>query len=535
MKILHRLLIISLLLIPTYSWAALPATGVIEIRSSATAGNINGCGFNSARGGTDYTLQDAAQLTNTDGSGTGTTDFTSLGSTFTDAMKGNYLHITASTGLTVGWYEIVSVTSATVVVLDRTPGTGTVTTFYIGGACPLNSTLDDDLFEIGVAGNVFYIKNGSYTIGETISIAAVGGAQDPIKIIGYNSTRTDAPTGATRPIMTLGANAITLGTNWELYSSIWTGNAASTIIVIGLEGKVIACKITNTRTAANGTALNLGADSLVVNTEVVSYRGMAITSSTRVTILSSYIHDSNIGVQYTGNATMTILDSIIADNVGQAISFTAATANGILVANTTLYGSENTTGTGLSITTTGAVNIRIINSIVYGFVTGVSHVDSSQVESYDNYNAYNNNDADVSGWTKGSNDISTAPGFTSVAQLTGATATTSGSVLTQSGGDFSTVTDNVDFLYLVSGTGITAGKYLITSHTGTTVTLDIAPGTDATADKVWQITTGHNFAVGANMKAFGFPGVFPAALTTGYIDIGAVQRIEPAGGTTVRR
>ena len=57
------------------------------------------------------------------------------------------------------------------------------------------------------------------------------------------------------------------------------------------------------------------------------------------------------------------------------------------------------------------------------------------------------------------------------------------------------VVDGRDFLYLVSGTGITAGIYGITAHTSTTITLDIAPGTDATADKVWQITTGRNFAI----------------------------------------
>lgn len=537
MKNLLKLLIVGLLcLIPSIGWSALPATGVIEIRYSATAGNVNGCGFNAARSGTDYTLQDAAQLTNTDGSGTGTTDFTSLGSTFTDAMKGNYLHITASTGLTIGWYEIVSVTSATVVVLDRTPGTGTATTFYVGGACSLNSTLDDDLFEIGIAGNVYYIKYNasSYTLGEAVTIAATGGAQNPIKIIGYNSTRTDAPTGATMPTINSAANGLSTTANWELYNFIITGTA-STVLTTGTDAKIINVKAINTNTIAARTALSLGGDAIAIGVEAISYRGNAISASGRAFIYGCYLHDSDIGYLNSSTVSSEVSNTIIAGNVTAAIRFSGVIVNGVTVSNTTLYGSENTTGIGLSITASGASNIRLINSIIYGFVTGVSHVDSSQVESYDNYNAYNNNDTDVSGWTKGANDITTAPGFTSVAQLTGTTATTSGSVLTQSGGDFSTVTDNVDFLYLVNGTGITAGKYLITSHTATTVTLDIAPGTDATADKIWQITTGHNFAVGVNMKAYGFPGAFPAGLTTGYMDIGAVQRVEPAGGTTVRR
>ncbi len=37
-----------------------------------------------------------------------------------------------------------------------------------------------------------------------------------------------------------------------------------------------------------------------------------------------------------------------------------------------------------------------------------------------------------------------------------------------------------------------------------------------------------NFTVGTNMKAKAFPGTFPGGLSTGYLDIGAVQRVEPA-------
>ena len=107
-------------------------------------------------------------------------------------------------------------------------------------------------------------------------------------------------------------------------------------------------------------------------------------------------------------------------------------------------------------------------------------------------NNFYNNDTDVTVWQKMKSDMAIDPAFTNEGQITGATATTSGSVLTQSGADFSTVTDNVDFCYLVSGTGITVGFYKITGHTTTTLTFDIAPGTSATADKVFSVVTGHN-------------------------------------------
>jgi hypothetical protein len=142
------------------------------------------------------------------------------------------------------------------------------------------------------------------------------------------------------------------------------------------------------------------------------------------------------------------------------------------------------------------------------------------------FNNFYNNTADVSNVTKGSSDIALNPSFTNVTQVTFSNGTTSGSVLTSSGADFSGVVDNSTYLYLKSGTGITAGVYLITGHTADTLTLHAAPGTNATADKVGQFTLGKNFAVGTNMKAVGPFGALPGAYSTNYNDIGAVQRQE---------
>jgi len=41
---------------------------------------------------------------------------------------------------------------------------------------------------------------------------------------------------------------------------------------------------------------------------------------------------------------------------------------------------------------------------------------------------------------------------------------------------------------------------------------------------------GGDFSIGANLKAGGFPGAFDGGLSTGYLDMGAVQRQEPAAG-----
>lgn len=480
---------------------ALPATGIIEIRSTATANNVNGGGFNSARGGTDYTLQNAAQLNPTDlTSVLASTTITSAIGGFTSVMVGNYIHITAGTNFVAGWYEIVTFTDANNVVVDRActvTAAGSAGVGYVGGAMSLGSTLDDDLFEIAVAGNLFYVKGGAgpitYTLGEGVSITAAGGASNPIKIIGYATTRGDAPTGVTRPIIAMGANGFSLGANWEASNLIVIGTAAQ-LFSLGAGGKTINCKVYNSSSVANRTAIYAtNSDPFLYRTEGISLRGYGLYDYGICWVDSCYFHDSNIGRILGNNSSVPTfaINTIFADNVTTAIDNLGLRLSNVVLAHCTLYGAENKLGTGVNLLT-GTTDFKILNTIIYGFVTGVTHADVQSV-GFDDYNDYFNNTTDVTNWTKGANSIAVNPAFTSVAQLTGSTATTSGSVLTQSGGDFSTVTDNVDFVYIKSGTGVTVGKYMITSHTATTITLDIAPGTNATADKVWQITTGHNF------------------------------------------
>src|SRR3990167_994955 len=89
-------------------WAALAATTVWEIRPT-NGSDLNGACVNSATVVTDYSQQDAAQLSITDGAttGAGVTTFTSAAAGFTSAMVGNCLHLESGTNVTPGFYEIV--------------------------------------------------------------------------------------------------------------------------------------------------------------------------------------------------------------------------------------------------------------------------------------------------------------------------------------------------------------------------------------------------------------------------------------------
>lgn len=539
------LILLLSLLISFQSFGAFTATTVWEIRSTATAANANGGGFDSALGGSDLTLNDNPSYTGSNLASTvGTTNpcvVTSASHNFVTADQGNTIHITAGTNWTQGWYQIVS-TAANAATLDRACGTAASIssgTFAVGGAISLGSATanqnDDSFFENGVAGNKFWIKNGTYTLGATVSLAATGSTTKPIVIEGYNSSRGDKPTGSTRPIIGTGTAAWVSAANWEYYNLQWTGTGTN-VISLSASNKIGYCKLTNSSTTASRGAIGViagGTNTFIFMNEAISYRGRALnaaTSNDGSTVWGNYFHDSDVGIMTSSTTTeITYINNIIAGCVTAAIQVTGTRTGGLTISGNTIYGAENKLGIGISLAT-GTTNTWTFNNILYGLASGVTHADAQTV-SYDNFNNYFNNTSDVTNWTKGTNDTAVNPGFGSITQYTGATATTSGSVLTQAGATFPTFVPGVDFLYLASGTGITAGVYGITSNTGTTITLDIAPGTSATADKVFSVTTGHNFAVSYTLNGVGAPGIFPGALTTGYLDIGAAQRrMAPAAG-----
>ena len=498
----------------------------------------------------DYSQQNAAQaaftnLKSTSGSTTLTDNAAS--NKFTKVMVGNLIHITAGTNFTPGWYEIISWTNANNVVLDSSPhgiNTASAGTGKVGGAISLGATGtgigDSDFSSLQgstrtVTSNIFIKGNTSYTPGESMF---------SMSWEGYAAVRGDRPTGTTRPSLNMGSNNVFSGGNIRNLI-ITAASIYGTPVEIGSvyfsSVHCIETKIVNSSTTPGQFALIVGGPADVIGCELVCYRGIGMGWTAGgggpCNAIGNYIHDCDIGISVYSSPSI-FINNIICGCVTTAIYADTSNAGQYIAANNTLYGAANNLGTAIDLTNAAYgyydYGFSAMNNIIYGFVTGVSMTTTTQ-SNYSEYNDYYNNTNDVSssaGWQKGSHDVALDPQFANVAQLTGSTATTSGSVLTQSGADFSSVVNGQDYLYLVSGTGITAGIYGITAHTTTTLTLDIAPGTDATADKVWQVTTGRNFAISTNLKAGGYPGVFPGAPTTSSLDIGAVQRKEPTLAVT---
>lgn len=505
---------------------ALSASMVWEARTTATAANANGGGFKTGATGTDYSQQNAAQYSLT-GVTTAAADAILLHASAAADMVGNIAFISAGTNFTVGRYEILSVVVGVSITLDRTAtsAAGAAGVVAIGGALSLGST-DDTIFETLVTGNKLWIKNGTYTIGGTVSIAGAGTTTIPITVEGYATARGDAPTGSTRPIFDCGAAAFTFGSSYTVKNMQFTGSAAN-VVIGGTVNRFADCKFTNTSTTTTRVALFASTSTLMTRCEAVSYRGTAVSTNGAIYVEGCYFHDSDIGLLSSTTSGGTLINSLIANNVTYGLRLSGANAH-FFIGGNTFYGNESKIGTGISFIT-GNLYHYILNNIIYGFATGVAHADSQSI-GYDSGNNYFNNTADVSNWTKGTGALALTPGFSSVAEVKGTTATTGASgVLTDATKDFSGVTDSRDFIYVSAGTGVTVGKYLITAHTTTTVTTSPNISSNATADKVYTVTTGHNYGVGNNMKASALPGSIVGSSSTNYRDVGAVQRQEAGG------
>ena len=180
---------------------AIGATCVWEVRTGGS--DTNGGGYTS--GGTDWSQQDAAQYSVTDGVTAGTTTITSATASFGTDVVGNVMYVEGGTGaVAAGWYQIISRTNATTIVVDRSTGltAGTGVTLKIGGAFATPGRVP----AVAVTGNYVWIKSGTYTI--TTSTAGPAGPVNftsniLVIVEGYQTTRGDR-TGV-RPIISAGA------------------------------------------------------------------------------------------------------------------------------------------------------------------------------------------------------------------------------------------------------------------------------------------------------------------------------------------
>lgn len=474
------------------------ANTVWEVRSSATAAMVNGGGFVTGASGTDYSQQDSAQynLTGCTSAGAGNTLLTASASS---DMVGNIAKAVSGTNVTVGWYEITSVVAGVSITFSTNgAGTSIATGVVAAGAVNIGGALDftgsgiDTFLEQVVGGNTGWVKSGTYTHAANTSVSSVlSTSTSPSNFMGYTTTRGDTCNGTDRPLFAMGSNTFTGGQyqNWCNFRS--TGISASPFTA-GTGAEVRNCFGVNTSTTAGRPGLRGGSDGLITDCEAVSLAGPAMDTATAGTrFIGNYLHDSNIGLgigSSRGQAIGNLIHSCTTAGIDE--SSVSGTAN--IYANT-LYGREAQEGVGIRIATNAPSN-ALVSNLIYGFVTGISQTTAQLKSNFGRNNVLYNCGTNATNYTLDSTDTTAVdPAFSGPAQLTGTTATISGSTLTQTGAFASNVTDGVSYLHVLSGTGATVGIYPIVSHTDDVLTVTGTIGTNATADKVWYIHYGTDF------------------------------------------
>jgi hypothetical protein len=215
----------------------------------------------------------------------------------------------------VGWYQIVNYTNVNTLVLDRTPataGAGSSGTFYIGGAMNVGGSLEDDFFEQCTFNNTIYIKNGgSYTSSEGISISTAGNASLPIKIVGYQNTRGDNPTGTNRPVFAMGTNGFSSGNYWN-WDNFIVNTTSTNGAICRIGAKVNNIKVQQSYSASRPALRADGAYAIVYNSEFISTNGTGISPTSNVLLIGNRFHDSGIGIEVNG-VGVNIINNLIDD------------------------------------------------------------------------------------------------------------------------------------------------------------------------------------------------------------------------------
>jgi hypothetical protein len=441
---------------------ALSANTVWEVRT--TGADTNGGGFVTGASGTDYSQQDAAQFSGTDLVIGASNGVTSASHSFAATDVGNIIQITAGTGFTTGFYQIISV-AGVIATLDRSPGTlaSTGGTWAEGGALASPGKAGSG----AVANNKCYIKSGTYTVTSATANIAAGCVSWPASsggsealIQGYGSSRNDY---GTRPLIQ--ASGIS---TFTLISLAGTKVRVENVIVDG-------ASLTGSKGIANAT-----------NVSGVAYKCKALNCKSGGIATFQAILCEATGCATTGAIGSTYCFGCWShDNTihGFAPSGTFGSANvyvGCVASNNTGASSD---GFGFN----GSSASLISNCVAYGngrdgFRCGNG---STTQEPVINCVATNNSGFgfNVEGGSPGAIYVNCA-----------GRSNTSGNTNTSSSGSFGFVTLSAD------------------------------PFTNASSN---DFSLNNTAGGGAACRAAGALGTFPGGSTTGYIDIGAAQHADP--------
>ncbi len=273
---------------------AILVTAVWRVRIGGN--DLNGGAFDSAiaSAGTDYTEQDAAQLSVTDLATSGVSaTVTSATGGFTSAMIGNAMRIASGTNFTAGTYFVTGVTDTNTAVLDRncTTGVGSAGVMRLGGA---KAAIGEPVARGAIAGNVVMVRGQGLDDPVDIDYANVTiSSGSNITYVGYNGRPKVSHPGRCFYLVACTIKNFffvqTVGTNTEGAVALNTGSYQAWLIdcVVDLGGfsttgatnyNVLQCTFMNsgTQVAGTGSGINLTNGGSATNCHVKDLRNVGI-------------------------------------------------------------------------------------------------------------------------------------------------------------------------------------------------------------------------------------------------------------------
>lgn len=445
------------------------------------SGNVlNGGGFDSlvSGAGTNYADQDSPQLSLTDfaTSGAGSTTLTSATGGFTAAMIGNAIRIASGTNFQTGYYVVTAYTDTNTVTVDRTPtsgGAGSGGTGRLGGA--------------------FAMPGPSLSTTATITSPLAAGHTINIRGAGTDNPSTVDYTQATYQQYAAGNQTAGyirwVGYNGRPYLETTDGYLIYNASYHSVENLKVRPGSAPSFTAGMIHGLGVSATNCIFEAN-----GKDISGIQGVPYDCSFINSGSTtaGIYYA--ISLHSYAGYCSGNFIKNWRGGGITSNGAVMGNihhNLIIGCKGTTPS--AILSTGAAatyNVTIVNNTIYNCAGDAIRCAAST-------------DIQV---TQIMNNI--------IANNTGA------------GVNYAVNTAAVNDRMV----RIRSNRNCYYGNGNTILNGSLGPN-DVTLDPQFVATGSDNFAIGTNLKALGFPGAFRGSGTTGYLDLGAVQRQETGGSS----
>ena len=441
-------------------------------------GNVlNGGGYDStvSGAGTNYADQDSPQLSLTDfaTSGAGSTTLTSVTGGFTSAMIGNAIRIASGTNFQTGYYVVTGRTDTNTVTVDRTPTSGGAGS---GG--------------VGRLGGAFALPGPSLSNSATISTPLAPG-----HTINVRGGGTDTPSSADYI--------------WSSYIGFPSGDGSNGYIRwIGYNGRPML--------QGDGLMIHGSSNHDFVNFKFTTTGG----SNGQLGYISGGVSCRNVVFEQNGQAMAalaspySVIDCVFVNSGSTSTDAYPAIANGLF--GTIVIGNviKNWRGNGIEVSNMGYIIGNLIINC-HGTIAGIySNTSSIQYGQGIIGNTIYNGAGDGI-------KLTTSASIQHTIVMNNICANNAGwglnfSVNSQSVNErLQRSKANYNCYYANSSGAINNGSL---------------GANDSTSNPTFTNTSTDDFSIGTNLKALGFPATFRGSGTTGYPDIGATQRQEPAGG-----